>query len=149
MTLTSSDPVNGSSTLTRTNFITVNQYVFNAQSTGGGTGDLLIQGVPKIGVPTAATGYMFLSFTPAATIGGGSEFGIIPDATTFGILASPAAVGDLLHWVNTPGLFPNVPFGVPPGTLSFLAGQSVDFVQVDLTPALLLANISNVDRVTF
>ncbi len=149
VTLTASDPINGSSTLTRTNFINVAQYVFDAQTSGGGVGDLVIHGVPKVGVPTAATGFMFLSFTPAATVGGGPFLGILPDGTTFGILATPAAVGDILHWVNTPGLFPNVPFAVPAGTLAFLAGQTVDFVQADLTPGMLLANVSNVDRVTF
>jgi hypothetical protein len=64
-------------------------------------------------------------------------------------VTTPASVGNLLHWVLTPGIFPNVPLIVPAPTLVGLVGITVDFVQVDLTPAQTIANVSNVDRITF
>ncbi len=148
VTLTATDVLNGSSTKTRTNYITVTPYLLDVQTTPG-AGDLTINGVPSVGVPTATTGYLFFSFTPAATVGGGPAFGLIPDTYFWAIAMMPASVGSVLHWIVTPGLFPNVPLVVPPGALLSLVGLTADFVQVDLTASLTIANISNVDRVTF
>ena len=92
---------------------------------------------------------MFVSFAPAPILGQGGFFGLIPDGNTWSILTMPAAVGNPLRFVHAPGFFPAVPFAVPPGSLSFLIGVTVDFVQVDVTPAITVAHISNLDRVTF
>jgi parallel beta-helix repeat protein len=149
VSLTATDILHGSNTFTRVAYITVGPYIFVAQTTGGGVGDLQIQPVPTYGVPNAAVGFMFVTFDTALPVGAGPFFGITPDSITWSIILSPPTVGGLVAWVSTPGLFPDVPFGVGPGALAIFAGLSCDFVQVDLTSTLTIANISNVARVTF
>ncbi len=150
VTLTTTDASHPAATLTRSNYIVVNPYQLVVTTSGSGVGDLQILPVPpQYQNPTAATGYLFISFATTSPVGTGPAFGIVPDPTVFSIAASPANVGDLLHWVVQPGFFPTVPFGVPAGALSFLAGVSVDFVQVDLGPTQNLLAWSNVRRVTF
>jgi len=152
VTLTAFDLQNGSNTSIRANLITVGPYIFQATTTGGGTGDLQIVGVPSVGVPTASEGYMFVSFDTTQPVGQGPFFGIRPDNLTWSILqSSPNAgtIGSIVHWFPNPAAFPTVPFYVGPGALSFFAGLSVDFVQVDITAIYTIANISNVARVTF
>lgn len=146
--LTVTDVLNGSSTMTKTNFVTVGPYVFDAQTTPG-AGNLTILPIPGIGVPTATSGFMFVSFAAPPVLGSGPFFGLIPDSFTWSIVATPAAVGNLLHWVVTPGIFPNVPLVVPPGALLSLVGLTADFVQIDLNASQTIANISNLDRITF
>jgi parallel beta-helix repeat protein len=146
--LTVTDLTNGSSSYTRNNYITVGQYVFDAQTVAG-TGSLSIFPIPNIGVPTATSGYMLVSFTPPVTLGTGPLCGLIPDAFTWSILQTPESVGNLLHWTVAPGIFPNVPLILPGGTLVQLIGLTADFVQIDLTAQLTIANISNLDRLTF
>ena len=48
-----------------------------------------------------------------------------------------------------PGLWPDVPLVLPPGTMNAFIGMSADFVQVDLAPGLTIANVSGVARVNF
>jgi hypothetical protein len=149
VTLSVADVLNGSAQKVRLNYIVVGQYVFDVQTTGGGTGDLVINAIPHIGVPNAVTGYLLISFTPATAVGAGPFFGLTPDNFTWPILFTAPVGGDLLHWAYLPGFFPDVPLILPPGTLSFLAGLTADFVQLDLTSAFTLANVSPVERVTF
>jgi hypothetical protein len=118
-------------------------------TSGLGAGDLFISPVPNSQNPTATMGYMFLSFNTSQPVGTGGLFGVQPDPTSWNILLSPPTPGDLLHWYVVPGLFPNTPFAVPAGALSFLAGQSVDGVQVDVSPSYTIVAKSNVSRVTF
>ncbi len=149
VTLTVTDATHPSSTLTRTNLISVSQYVFHAMTTGGGTGDLTLIGVPTLGAPSMTQGYTLISFTPAATVGGGPAAGLLPDAIFWSIFSSPAAPGNVLHFITSPGIYPDAVFYVPPGSLSFLQGTTADFVEVGLTAASQLVLVSNVDRVTF
>jgi len=149
VSLTVTDGVNGSDTLTRSNLITVQPYKFQFFTSGLGAGDLFISPVPNSQNPTATMGYMFLSFNTSQPVGTGGLFGVQPDPTSWNILLSPPAPGDLFHWYVVPGLFPNTPFAVPVGTLSFLAGQSLDGVQVDVSPSYTIVAKSSVSRVTF
>jgi parallel beta-helix repeat protein len=139
----------GTTTLVKTAYIVVQPYVLDVQTSGGGVGDLTITGVPSVGAPGAYQGFLFISFATSIPVGTGGFFGIDPDLLTFLTLQQPAAVGGLLRWVTTPGFFPEVPAVFPPGSLTFLAGMTGDFVQVDLAPPFLLANVSNVARATF
>jgi parallel beta-helix repeat protein len=141
--------ITGTTTTVKTAYIVVEPYVLDVQTSGGGVGDLTIIGVPSIGAPGAYQGFLFISFATSIPVGTGGFFGIDPDLLTFLTLQQPAAVGGLLHWVTTPGFYPEVPLVFPPGSLTFLAGMTGDFVQVDLAPPFLLANVSNVDRATF
>jgi parallel beta-helix repeat protein len=146
--LTVTDLTNPSSSLTRNNYITVSPYIFDAQTVAG-TGSLSIFPIPNIGVPNTTSGFMFVSFTPPATLGTGPFFGLIPDSLTWSIAQTPASVGNVLHWTSAPGIFPNVPLILPAGWLVQLIGLTADFVQIDLTPQQTIANISNLDRITF
>jgi len=150
VTLTATDGTFGSASITRTNVITVQPYQFQVSTVGGGVGNLDIHPIPpQYQNPTAATGYMFVSFATTSAVGTGPFFGMVPDATVFSIITAPANVGDILHWVVTPGLFPTVPLSFPAGSLSAISGVTVDFLQVDLGPAQNLLAWSAVRRVTF
>lgn len=146
--LTVTDLTNGSSSFIRNNYITVGPYVFDAQTVAG-TGSLSIFPIPNIGVPNTTSGFMFVSLTPPAMLGAGPFFGLIPDSLTWSIVQTPASVGNLLHWTSAPGIFPNVPLILPAGALVQLIGLTADLVQIDLTPQQTIANISNLDRITF
>ncbi|HYC76138.1 MAG TPA: PKD domain-containing protein [Planctomycetota bacterium] len=147
--LTVTDGVFSPSTIVKTNLVTVGPYVFDVQTTGGGVGDLIVNGVPSIGSPGAVEGYTFLSFDTSGAFGTGPAFGLRPDATFFSVLTFPAAPGNPLHYVNTPGFYPDVPFVVPAGGLTVFAGLTIDFVQVGLNGSGGLAFWSNPDRATF
>ena len=149
VSLTVTDAANPQDTYTRTNYITVLPYIFDAFTTGGGVGDLTITGVPIAGMNGGVEGYMFVSFDTSSALGTGPFFGLVPDFYTWSIVSSPAGFGSLTHWYAAPGFFPDVPFSVGPGALAVFAGLSLDFIQVDLTAFLTLANVSNPDRITF
>lgn len=149
VSLTVTDAVNPPYTQTRTNLITAQPYRFRMQTAGAGTGDLYISPIPNSQVPTAATGFMFVSFATANAVNSGPFFGIWLDFFSWNTVLSPATVGDLFHWVATPGFFPNTGFGLPAGALAGLAGLTVDAVQVDFTVSMTVANASTVARVTF
>jgi hypothetical protein len=116
-------------------------------TTGGGTGDLSLT---VINLPAAVSdGYTLVTSTTVGGPGSGPFFGIVPDGVTFSVIAQPAAPGNPLHFVVTPGLYPSAPFIVPPGTLSFLAGQVWDAVVVGLAPGLVYVNRTNVARLNW
>ncbi len=148
--LTVTDAANPSSTLVRPNMINVGTYDLVVQTSGGGVGNLSIYPIPpQFQNPTAATGYLLISFATTSPVNTGPLLHLVPDATTWSILASPASTGDILHWNVTPGLFPTVPLIIPAGSLSFLAGVSADFVQLDLSPSMGFLSLSTARRVTF
>lgn len=149
VSLTVTDAVNGSATLVRTNLVHVLPYQFKMLTAGAGVGDLYISPIPNSQNPTATMGFMFLSFATASPVGTGGLFGLQPDATSWNILLSQPVAGDLLHWIVLPGLFPNVPFAVPPGALSFLNGVTVDGVQVDISATYTVVASSGIARITF
>ena len=146
--LTATDQQNGSSNFTRTNYITVGPYLFDVQTTPG-AGDLTIIGVPGVGSPGATTGYLFASFAIPPVLGTGPFFGLIPDSFTWSVVLTPPAIGGVTHWILAPGFFPNVPLAFPPGSFSGLIGATVDFRQIDVTVFGTIANLTNIDRITF
>ena len=93
-----------------------------ATTGGGGAGDLSMS-LALIPAGTAL-GFNFITADTSGPLGQGSFFGLVPDATTWFILQQPASPGNPLNWVTGFGFYPDVPFTVPPGTLTFLAGQS-------------------------
>jgi hypothetical protein len=102
-------------------------------TTGAGTGDLFAS--LTLITPGAGEGYLFISATTFGAPGAGPMLGIVPDATTWSILAQPLTPGSPLHFpIGFPGVFPDQPFVLPPTTLSFLAGQTWDFVAMVLDP---------------
>ena len=138
--------------LTKTNYINAGQFVFDLFTTGGGVGDLVITPVNTIcgAASGAARGFTIASFATAGAVGTGPLFGIVPDALAWQCLTTPPAVGNLLSFVVTPGVYPNAgPVFVPPGALAGFAGLSLDAMMAFLTPASALLHYSNVDRVTF
>lgn len=149
VSLTVTDAANPPSTLTRTNLITCQPYRFRIITTGGGVGDVFVSPIPNSQVPTATTGYMLISFNTVSVVAGGPLFGIYPDFYSWNTILSPAVAGDVFHWIVVAGLFPNVGFGLPPGALAGLAGLTLDGVQVDVTGAFSIANISTVSRAAF
>ncbi len=97
-------------------------FMLTATTGGAGTGDLTMS-LSLIPAGTAV-GFNFITADTTGNLGSGPFFGLHPDATTWFILQQPASPGSPLNWVPGFGLFPDVPFSVPPGVLTFLAGQS-------------------------
>jgi PKD repeat protein len=152
VSLTTTDGVFPPSTLTKTNYIHVGQFVFDMTSTGGGVGDLTITPVPTNcgGAAGAARGYLLPSFATTGTLGTGPLFGLVPDGLTWQTLMTSPAVGNPLSFVVTPGVFPDSgPLSFPPGSLSAFGGLYLDAVMVYLTPSSTLLHYSNIDRVLF
>jgi hypothetical protein len=122
-------------------------FPFNVTTTG--VADVLITPVPSGAVPGSTEGFTFASFATPTPLGAGWVFGLTPDALLFSIVSIPAAVGNPLHYVVSPGAYPDVPFAIGPGGLTSLIGVTVDFVQVSLAPGFYLLHVSNAARVTF
>jgi hypothetical protein len=120
---------------------------FNVTTTG--VADVLITPVPSVAVPGSTEGFTFASFATPTPLGGGWVFGLTPDALLFSIVSIPASVGNPLHYVVSPGAYPDVPFFIGPGGVASLVGITVDFVQVSLAPGFSLLHVSNAARVTF
>ena len=123
-------------------------FGFSAVTTGGGTGDLTLS---LINVPAAVSeGFTLVTASTMGGVGSGPFFGIWPDGVTFSGIGSPAAVGNPLHFVaGVPGVYPDAPFAVPAGTLSFLGGQVWDAVVVGLAPGLVYINRTNAVRLNW
>jgi hypothetical protein len=122
-------------------------YPFNVTTTG--VADVLITPVPSAAVPGSTGGFTFVSFATPTPLGAGWVFGLTPDSTLFSIVSYPASVGNPLHYVVSPGSYPDVPFAFGPGSLNWLIGVTVDFVQVSFGPGFTLLHVSNAARVTF
>ena len=119
-----------------------------ATTTGGGAGDLSL----SLSMITAGAveGYTFVTTTAIGPVGSGPFFGIWPSSLTFDVIATPAAVGNPLHFfVGYAGFFPDVPFSVPAPTLAFLAGQTWDVVAVVLGPGLTYLGKSAPNRLVW
>jgi hypothetical protein len=117
-------------------------------TSGGGVGDLTLTTINP--PPGMTEGFTLVTSTTVGNAGTGPVFGIWPDGTTFQGIAEPAAVGNPLHFIaGFPGIYPDAPFIVPPGTLSFLAGQVWDAVVVGLGPGLTYIKHTNVVRLNW
>lgn len=122
-------------------------YPFNVTTTG--VADVLITPVPSVAVPGSTEGFTFASFATPTPLGAGWVFGLTPDALLFSIVSIPPSVGNPLHYVVSPGAYPDIPFAIGPGGVASLVGLTVDFVQVSLAPGFTLLHVSNAARVTF
>jgi hypothetical protein len=125
-------------------------FPLDASTTGGGVGDLVVSPVSSaVAPPSTTNGYTFVSFATSNALGTGPAFGLYPDGAFWDVLFTPAQVGNPLHYLSTPGFYPDVNLVVAPGGLSVFAGISLDFVQVGLDANLAITFVSNPDRVTF
>ncbi len=138
----------GTSSGPKVRFGTNPENIFVAQTTGGGAGDLALS-LTAIN-PNAASGYLLLSADTTHPVGSGPAVGIYPDGLTFSSLQSPLLPGNPLHFVvGIPGVFPDASFFVPPGTLSFLAGQTWDSVIVLVDVGSTYVGRSGVQRLAW
>jgi PKD repeat protein len=152
VTLTTTDGTFPPSVLTKTNYVHAGQFVFDLFTTGGGVGDLIITPVnTNCGAASAAVrGFTIASFATPGAVGSGPLFGLTPDAFSWQCLATSPAVGNILSFLVTPGVYPNAgPVVVPPGALSAFAGMSMDAMMAFLSASSALVHYTNVDRVTF
>jgi hypothetical protein len=119
-----------------------------ATTTGGGVGDLTLA---AINFPVGASeGFTLVTASPIGNPGSGPLFGIWPDGTTWNFIATPAQVGNPLHFTTgTPGVFPAAPLFLPPGSASFLAGQTWDVVLVALAPGFTYLAHSGAKRLAW
>jgi parallel beta-helix repeat protein len=147
--LTVTDGVNPPNAVVHANSINVSVQQFGMATTGGGVGDLFIVPVPASCYPSAVEGWTLISFSALNPVGLGPFGGLYPDANTVAGIQSPVFAGSPLHFTPAPGLYPNTPFGVPPGTLSSFFGLSLDAAEVLIGPGFSILLISNVARVTF
>jgi PKD repeat protein len=151
VSLAADDGINPTSTVTKNNLITATQQQFAMSTSGGGVGDLTVVPVPTTCGAAAGSiqGWSLLSLTPAASVGSGPFFGIVPDALTFLFLYTPAGVGSPVHFVVAPPFYPDGgPVVLPPGSISNLAGLTLDGVIVYLNLAGNLQHWTNVARIT-
>ncbi|MBM4060175.1 MAG: hypothetical protein FJ265_03625, partial [Planctomycetes bacterium] len=91
-------------------------------------------------------GYTFFSVNTAHPFGFGGWFGAEFDFLVAAIWQLPPTTGDVFHFTNAPGFYPNVGFTFPPSLVSALAGIQVDAVVMLLGPGQIVA-VSNVDRI--
>ncbi len=126
----------------------LNENILASTTTGGGAGYLSIS-LTAIS-PTATEGFLLVTSQATGPLGLGPLFGIVPDALTWSVFSSPLVPGNPLHFpIGFPGVFPDQPFTVPPGTLSFLAGQTWDTATVLLTAGPTYVSRSNVSRIVW
>lgn len=124
--------------------------VLSVTQSGPGVGDLSI-GLTNLS-PTALEGWTLISFDVSGVVGAGPLFGIRPDFGTWTLfLNSPLADGVPFHFPvpSAFGAFPNSPYALPPGAVSFLAGTSADFSVFFVNASFVYDSRSNVVRRTF
>jgi hypothetical protein len=120
-----------------------------ASSSGGGVGDLTVSLTEMPG--SVAFGWTLISTDTSFPLDSGPILGIYPSPTLFDIVAMQPTMGNPLAWVvgAPPGLYPTSTLFVNAGTLSFLAGQTWDFVAIALDGNGFFVARSNVARVPF
>lgn len=124
------------------------ENILVAQSTGGGVGDLNLS-LTSISAG-AAEGFLLLSGLTSSPVGFGPILGLWPDSLTWFSLSVPIAPGNPFHFpVGIPGVFPAQPFVLPPGTMSNLAGTSLDVAALLLGASGGYAGRSYVARIAW
>lgn len=117
---------------------------------GPGVGNLSVSlGMLSAG---AVRGWTIVSQDTSGGAGAGPLLGIRPDAVSWSLFSTmPMADGNPFHFpVPSPtGQFPNAPFVLPAGSVSHLAGLSMDFVCLLVDGNTSYAGHSNVVRMTF
>ncbi|NRA95896.1 MAG: PKD domain-containing protein, partial [Planctomycetes bacterium] len=147
VTLTVVDGIFNPSTVTLP--VNIIDQSFSLVSTPG-SGDLLITPPTASCYPSAVGGYtVYTLATVPGTFGNGPIFGITPDANTFAGIATARLPGSPQNFFVAPGVYPNVPFSLPPGTLGFWVGQTLDALVVYQDAGANLVYWSNVAQVTF
>jgi len=122
--------------------------LLSLSQSGPGIGDLTLT-LGSIS-PTGAEGYLLVSGNLATPVGLGPIIGITPDAGTFSVFSVPYFPGNPLHFnAQNPGVFPQLPFGAPPGALNSLVGTTLDVVLFMFNPNGGYDSKSNVVRYTF
>jgi hypothetical protein len=117
-------------------------------TSGGGAGDLVLS-LTAISVG-ATEGFILLTVDTSTPLGSGPILGIRPDALTWTIFGYPSLPGSPFHFpIGVPGVFPATSFVLPPGTLSSLAGVTMDAVALVFGPAFGYIGRSNVVRVAW
>ena len=122
-----------------------------ASQTGPLVGDLRLSlaNAPS----TATSGRMLITAATNQPFGTGPTFGLFPDASTWWALTSvPLSTGNPFHFPlpsPLPQLFPSAPFLAAPGSLSALAGMTVDLRVLFLAPGTVLDSTSNLLRFQF
>jgi hypothetical protein len=125
-----------------------NENILAGTTSGGGVGDLSLS-LTSI-TAWAQEGYTLISQFTTFPAGSGPLLGIYPDGLTWMVFSFPSVAGSPFHFpVGLAGTYPAVPFVVPPGTLSNLAGTSLDAVTLLLGPNLSYAGASNAIRLNF
>ncbi|NRA96150.1 MAG: lamin tail domain-containing protein [Planctomycetes bacterium] len=128
VSLTVTDTVNGSSTRTHADLITVGAYELVVTTTGGGVGDITV--TPPPAPPGLIEGYTLASLAATTPVGSGPFLGLNLDPLLIAIVSTPAAVGNVLHFLPSPGLYPAVPFQAPAGFLAAFVGAPIDITVV-------------------
>lgn len=125
-----------------------NQNILSITQSGAGVGDLDAR-IARLSA-TAAEGWTLLSGNTSLPLGTGYLLGLNPDGLTWGGFSQPLIAGSPFHFdARISGVFPQAPFIVGPGSVSGLAGQTLDFVCLFLDANGGFDGASNVVRVTF
>jgi hypothetical protein len=95
-------------------------------------------------------GYTLFSFNTTLPVGLGNIYGINADFMTFQAIASPAAPGNIFHWVlPAPALlYPNAPFTLPPGSLNSFVGMTADGQGLAIGSPFSILGTTNIVRTT-
>ena len=113
-----------------------------AVATSPGTVTFLPTGVPASGW---SEGFTLLSFSTAGSTGLGRFFGLEADGLTeFGV-GQAVQAGNLLHFSNTPNVYPFAPLTLPNGVAATLRGATLD-TSLILTQQGAVTQVSPVTR---
>jgi hypothetical protein len=100
--------------------------------------------------PAATVGWTFVSANVSNPYRQGPFFGIYPDASTWQSFTFPYFPGNPFRFNAADfGFFPQAPFTAPPGSVSALAGITLDVVLITMDSSMSLDVASNVVRYTF
>lgn len=152
VSLTVTDASNPTSTVVKTNYIVVSNFVFSISSSGGGAGDLTITPVPTSCGPAAGAvqGWTLASLATSGPVGTGPFVGLVPDSLTVSFITNPGFPGNPIHFIVFPGFYPDTGALIFPAPLfAALAGFSMDAVMVYFGASGNLLHVSNVSRTTF
>jgi hypothetical protein len=122
--------------------------LFALSQTGPGLGNLTVS-LTQLS-STAIGGFTIVSTLTALPVGSGPMFGLHPEYVTFNVLSYPYQPGNPFHFSTFDvGLYPNVPINYPNGTVTHLAGMTMDFVVLMYNAAGSLDSTSNLVRIPF
>jgi len=126
-----------------------NANILALQQSGPGIGDLAVS-LTMI-APTATEGFTLLSTDTSLAQGEGLMLGITPVSLTWDILGYAYFPGNPFHFMTSDPapFFPGAAFVAPPGSVTALAGQTMDFVCLMINASGGLDGQSNVVRLAF